>query len=219
MTPQQKLFQKIWASLEDKPASWDLRGTGQAYVQPAVPVEVAKMSLNDKCRLYKEGVPRHMDVNDMAKMLTFMMTRHELSVLYNRFSTARKYADDSARRAWDALNAQDWRTGVREKKIKALAKHIVYPQKWEAFLVVETQELTKEQKNEKLWKPFYYGELEVTHGKTELDWMIQTNKVIEDVDSDGDTVYWKKTTEERETSSFKKRAKLQRDGRRLSKRL
>ena len=50
------------------------------------------------------------------------------------------------------------------------------------------------------------------HGKTELDWMIDNGKVIVDADSDGDEVYWKKTSKERESSAFHKKAKLIRKG-------
>ena len=120
LVKQQKLFQKIWNQVKDEPVQWEARGSGQKYVnvQPALPVEVAKMSLNDKVALFREGLPPQMDASDMAKMLLFICTRNEISALYMRFSTARKYADEKAKKAWDALNSQDWRTGVREKKNK-----------------------------------------------------------------------------------------------------
>ena len=50
----------------------------------------------------------------------------------------------------------------------------------------------------------FYGELCRKNGKDEADWMIETGKVEEDVDSDGDRCYVKKVKSSENITSHAK---------------
>eukprot|EP00973_Karenia_brevis_P054709 7604440-Karenia_brevis.AAC.1 len=49
-------------------------------------------------------------------------------------------------------------------------------------------------------KRMYYGELCNIHGTDEADWMIESGKVEAEEDSDGDTIYVKKTKVQRDAN-------------------
>ena len=79
------------------------------------------MTLNEKLVILKNGAPPDFEASDMARFLVATCTNDEISVLYGRFSTARKYASEQARKAWDQINSSNRRQGANEKKVKALA--------------------------------------------------------------------------------------------------
>ena len=182
----QQLFQELWKEIKDSTLQWENRGSGSTYVRPEIPEKLKEMTLNGKLIVLKNGAPPNFDVHDMCRFLVATCTNDAMSTLYGRFSTARRYASDQAKKAWDQINSANWRQGSNETKVKALAMQICKPHAWEAHFIAENHELTKTKSSTTERKHMYYGELCNKHDKEEADWLIETGKVEEAEDSDGD---------------------------------
>ena len=143
----QQLLQDIWKEVKDFTLQWETPGSGEADVRPEIPEKLKEMTLNEKLSILKNGAPPDFEVSDMARFLVATCINYEMSVLYGRFSTARKYASEQARKAWNQINSSNWGQGMQEKKVKALAMQICKPHAWEAHFIAENQELTKTQSN------------------------------------------------------------------------
>ena len=128
----------------------------------------------------------------MANVLTGLCANDEMAHLYGRFATVRKYARPEVQKAWGSLSTMQWRSGMQEKKAKALAMQVAKPHTWEQFLLTETHEIRKETIDEVKKVRFYPGQLEQIHGKDEADWLIRSGKLEETEDSDEDIRYVKK---------------------------
>ena len=143
MISTQTLFEEIWEQVEDFPTQWEARSSGTQYVRQPIPEKLKQKTLNEKLFILKNGAPDDFEAADMAKFLVATCTNDEMSLLYGRFSTARKYASEQARKAWDQINSSNWRQGMQERKVKALAMQICRPHAWEAHFIAENNELIK----------------------------------------------------------------------------
>ena len=173
----QRLFREVWKDFQNHTLQWENRGSGETYARPQIPEKLKEMTLNEKLIILRRGAPPDIDIKDMCRFLIASCTNDEMSTLYGWFSTARRYASDQAKKAWDQIKSAQWRQGSNEKTIKALAMQICRPHEWEAHFIAEVHELTKTQSNTTKRKYVYYGQLVKKHGKEEAASLIENGKV------------------------------------------
>ena len=182
----------ITMPLMKKPVSTRVAAAGAAShptIDDAEFLEWDPAKISSKIEVFRSGVSAAGLVESQL-VLSEYFTKKQMNHLWKYFERKElTSATPEAKKAWTGIKATSKTKNKDNHEVLTVA--IAFPNQWQRHITTITNKVSAVQEETMERKRWYKGELQVKHGHSEAQAMIDKGKYEEAEDSDGDTCYYK----------------------------